>query len=483
LPAARLHASFARSGSVLLLGVIIACGFTLRLYGLDRESAWLDEAYSITLARGGLAEVFYQARLDVHPPLYYVLLTAWLSVLEPTVWAARLLSVLFSTLAIVAGYAAARVLTSPSTALTTAALLAVSVFQIEFAQEARMYALLTLLATTSTIGFIGLFADAQSRRPALLLYTASASALAYTQVYGLFVVTAQAATVLVDLAVRRRAALAAAFPWLGAMAAALLAFVPWLPTFTWQVSLVQTRFWIAEPEPSGLLAAFERYAGSAELLPIAGAVAVVGLFALLRPQPAAPPRPALAFVLPWLAGPIVIPFALSVLATPIFLPKYTIAASVPFAILVAAGLQALPWRLLRVAASLALIAALMRPLPAYYDTPGKDGWREAVASVEALAASDDAVVLYPYFNTIAFDLYRTRADILVRPFALFDAPPPRDGWPTTVRRATAGRGRVWLVALHADTSSAPVVDALTAEHRLFAHLVRQKIEIFGFERR
>lgn len=482
MPVARTSIRVARPGSALLLAVIVAGGFALRICALDRESAWLDEAFSLTLARGGLAEVFYQTRLDVHPPLYYILLTGWLTLFDPSVWAARLFSAVVGTLVIVVACAAALKLTSRATALTTAALLAVSVFQIEFAQEARMYALLTLLATASTIGFVGLFAPPPRRHGALLLYTIATAALVYTQVYGLFIVAGQAATLLVDVILRRRAAVPAAFSWLGAMAVTFLAFVPWLPTFTWQVSLVQTRFWIAEPEPAGLLATFERYAGSPELLPFVGVAALAGVFTLARRQPSDPPRPALLFILPWLAGPIAIPFLLSLVGTPIFLPKYTIAASVPFAILVAAGLQALPWWPVRAAATVALVAALTQPLPAYYETARKDGWREAVASVEALAAPDDAVVLYPYFNTIAFDIYRTRDDLLVRPFALFDSPPPRDGWPATIRRATAGRDRVWLVTLDADTSSAPVVEALAEERRLRVHIVRQKIAIFGFDR-
>lgn len=468
--------------SALLLALIVAGGGALRVHGLDAESAWLDEAFAIGIARAGLDEVLYETRLDVHPPLYYVLLTGWLVLFDGSVWSARLLSVVCSLGVLVAAYVAGARLLSRETGLVAAALLAVSVFQIEFAQEARMYALLTLLAAVATITFRRLF-EPEPPLPAFLLYTAATTAMIYTHVYGLFVVAGQIAAAGVDLAWHRRAAVPAAFALLAACALAFAAFLWWLPVFTWQVDLVQTRFWIEAPEPTGFVASFRRYAGSPELLRLLGPIAVIGLVRLMyRSAPGLSRRP-LFFVLPWLAAPIAFPFLLSLIDTPIFLSKYTIPASVPFAILVAAGLTALPWRRLRIAAVAALVVLSLRLLPAYYAVPAKDGWREAVATLEALAEPGDAVVLYPYFNRIAFDFYVSRDDLQVRPLALYTEPPPVDGWEPTIRRATGGRPRVWLVALAFDSSKAPVVEAFGRRYLLRTHQVRQKIEIFGFDRR
>lgn len=468
--------------SAALLALLVAAGAALRLHALGRESAWLDEAFSFTLARGGLEEVFYEARLDVHPPLYYVLLTGWFTLVDPSIRAARLLSVACSLATLVAAYAAALRLTTRATALLATALLAVSVFQVEFAQEARMYALLTLLATLSMLGFMRLF-DRVPRPGGFLLYTVATALMAYTQVYGLFVLAAQGLAVAANLAWRRTAALPATFAWLAAMSLVFAAFLAWLPEFTWQVALVRTRFWIAEPEPTGFIAAFRSYAGSTTLLQILAPLAVVGAVALAWRPSAVLARPPLFFLLPWLLGPIVFPFVLSLVGTPIFLPKYTIPASVPFAILAASGVMALPARPLRGLAAAVVLVLALEPLPAYYATPTKDGWREAASVVEAQARADDAVVLYPYFNAIAFEVYRQRAELQVRPLAAYGPPPPADGWPVTLERATAGRNRVWLVTLRADRSSAPVVEALGRTHVLRQHQVRQKIEIFRFDRR
>jgi mannosyltransferase len=464
------------------LALILVTGAVLRLRGLDAESVWLDEAFSIGIARAGLDEVLYETRLDVHPPLYYILLHAWTLVAGGSAWSARLLSVVFSLGILVAAHVVGTRLAGRTTGLATAALLAVSVFHIEFAQEARMYTQLTLLATLSTYGFIRLFDG--PRLGWFLFYAAATSLMTWTHVYALFIIGAQGLTIAADLAWRRRAALDAAGRWIAAQALVFAAFLPWLPVFTWQVSLVQTAFWIAEPEPMGFLAAFRTYTGSDALLRALLPLVAWGVFRLARPGPAPSfTRPPLFFLLPWLAGPILFPFVLSLVGSPIFLPKYTIAASVPFALMAAAGIARLPFALVRVAVLTACVVVSARTLPAYYDVPTKDGWREALPVVESLAAPGDAVVVYPYFNKIAFDFYRERHDLQVRPFPLFTAPPPEDGWPVTFTRATAGRSRIWLVALAADPTSQVVVEELRRHFALTSRQVRQKIAIYQFDRR
>ncbi len=468
--------------AIVALVIIVVTGAALRLRGLTAESAWLDEAFAIGIARAGLGEVLYETRLDVHPPLYYILLSGWTMLGGGSVWSARLLSVVFSLGTLVATHMVGTQLAGRAAGLTAAALLAVSVFHIEFAQEARMYAQLTLLATFSTLGFIRMF-DTSARRW-FIFYVVVTTLMTYTHVYAAFIIGAQAFTVLVDVAWRRAPAVEVLGRFIAAQALVFAAFLPWLPVFTWQVSLVQTSFWIAAPEPMGLLEAFRTYTGSDDLLHVLLPAIAWGMYRLARrPATPAPPRPALVFLLPWLAGPIVFPFVLSLVGSPIFLPKYTIAASVPFAILAAAGIAGLPFRLVQAAALAACVALSARTLPAYYDVQTKDGWANAVPVVEALARPDDAVVVYPYFNTIAFNFYRQRDDLQVRPFPLFTAPPPEDGWPVTFERATAGRDRIWFVTLAADPTAQVALEHLRADFELTSHQVRQKVALYRFDRR
>ena len=83
-------------GPRLLLAVLLIAGAALRLHHLATESLWLDEAYSITIARLGPAHIVEMTAEDVHPPLYYFLLYGWISLWGSTEWDARLLSAAFS---------------------------------------------------------------------------------------------------------------------------------------------------------------------------------------------------------------------------------------------------------------------------------------------------------------------------------------------------------------------------------------------------
>ena len=120
----------------LLVILIVAAG-GLRVLHLGTESLWLDEAISVTIANDSFARIVDEAAKDVHPPFYYFLLRVWLLAAHPTEAGARLLSVLLGLLLIVSAYALARRLAGRGAALVTAALLALSPFQIQFAPPSQ----------------------------------------------------------------------------------------------------------------------------------------------------------------------------------------------------------------------------------------------------------------------------------------------------------------------------------------------------------
>lgn len=66
----------------VLAFVLVALGFGLRLFHLDAQSFWYDEACSAAIAKGTLAQIVSNRFLDVHPPLYYLLLHWWKAISE-----------------------------------------------------------------------------------------------------------------------------------------------------------------------------------------------------------------------------------------------------------------------------------------------------------------------------------------------------------------------------------------------------------------
>jgi len=84
---------------------LIALSFALRLYHLNAQPIWWDEAISIHLATSPLADLLADRAAHVHPPLYFLLLKAWVILAGPTAFSVRFLSAWFNTLLVPAVYA------------------------------------------------------------------------------------------------------------------------------------------------------------------------------------------------------------------------------------------------------------------------------------------------------------------------------------------------------------------------------------------
>ena len=116
--------------------VILLVAFILRLAYLGGKSLLLDEAFAVWLAGRPLAEI-WNATNENHPPLYYVVLQAWMNLGKSEV-VIRSLSVLASMIGLALLYVLARRLFDRKVALLSVALLALAPLDLWFAQEARM---------------------------------------------------------------------------------------------------------------------------------------------------------------------------------------------------------------------------------------------------------------------------------------------------------------------------------------------------------
>ncbi len=124
------------------LGLLVCCitvGGLLRVWTINHNSLWFDEVFSRnvavvgdipTIAINGVAG-------DVHPPLYFMLLDAWVRITGDSVVALRWLSALLIMLAMPAVYHLGRLLFNEQAGLFALALCVLSPFQIYYAQEAR----------------------------------------------------------------------------------------------------------------------------------------------------------------------------------------------------------------------------------------------------------------------------------------------------------------------------------------------------------
>lgn len=162
----------ARAAWPVLLVTAVALG--LRFYRLDFQSMWWDEGISLYLAGQGLNALVFAKdfSLDLHPPLYHILLAAWTAVVGPDVFSARALSALLGAANVPLLWLLVRRLAGETAAVVAAGLLAVSPLHVFYSQEARMYSLVPLLATLSLLAFVWLLAarDRRARLTAAVAY-------------------------------------------------------------------------------------------------------------------------------------------------------------------------------------------------------------------------------------------------------------------------------------------------------------------------
>jgi mannosyltransferase len=148
-----------------LVIIITLIGGFLRVLLLDHKGMWLDETFSVWLVNHSVVDMLqWMIKIDQHPPLYYLLLHYWIALNGDTPYYARLLSALFGAGTIPIIYLIGKRMSGAVMGLVAAVFLALSPFNIYYAQETRMYTLLTFNAAVAIYALVRLLTDSRSVR-------------------------------------------------------------------------------------------------------------------------------------------------------------------------------------------------------------------------------------------------------------------------------------------------------------------------------
>src|SRR3954470_19891138 len=175
------------------LALLTLAALALKLFRIDAASYWADELFSVFWVRESLgflwsAEAF---EIETTPPLYYTLLKPWAAAFGSGELAIRSFSAVLSAAAIPLVWRLAREFAGPGTALLAAAIFALNPMQMQFAQEARTYALLPPLYVLALLGLVLSCRAAPARRDgALALYGVAALGLVYAHATSAFTLAA-----------------------------------------------------------------------------------------------------------------------------------------------------------------------------------------------------------------------------------------------------------------------------------------------------
>lgn len=348
-----------------LAGAAVVTAAFLRLWSVGGKSLWLDELFSVRVARreswAGLAE---ELSGDVHPPLYFALLRLWAAVAgdHDALW--RLPSAVAGIAAVAVTAVLALRLAGPVAGAAAAWIVAVLPMAVDLDREARGNSLLTLFCVAAA-AVAAAPQPTPSRRVALAALCAAAL---WTHPFGLFFVLGLLVWIAADEPDRRPRALAAGL--------GLLSIAPWGVVLAGQAAAFADHPWYVEPSVDSLgwlwPSLTADLTGPAVLLAAAVAAGLAG---------GAPP--ALRLLLAMVGAVILLPQVVSYVAAPILRPR-NIAPLVPIvAVAAASGLAALR-RPLVAPATAVLVATLA--IPAWrveVAGPAEEQWREAAEALRS----------------------------------------------------------------------------------------------------
>lgn len=227
-------------------------GLALRLIGLSSRPLWYDEAFAVLFSAKGPSAMLYGTlsqqggvAADVHPIFYYTLLWLWQSLFGDSPVAVRGLSVLLGLGVVILGFVVARRLFGERTAWVAGILLACAPFQVHYAQEARMYALLALALLGATLAVWRALERGRAVDWVLFGGLAAAAQYAHNLAF-VYLVPLSLTPVLMR---RWRSALALG----GAGLLALALYAPWLASLPSQLARIEWAYWIPRPGATELV--------------------------------------------------------------------------------------------------------------------------------------------------------------------------------------------------------------------------------------
>jgi uncharacterized membrane protein len=360
--------------------IIAAIAALAAAWQIDRKPIWLDEAVSWDMASRPPADLAAKTAADIHPPLYYLVLSVWAGAFGDSLTGLRSLSAVATIGSAVLLYLLARRWLERGTALFAAVAYAISPHTIYFAQEARMYALAALLVLAATVSYRRWLESGATRTADVIAYGITAAAAMYTH----YATALALAAIAAHLVFVYRPGWPAVLRWIAANLGAALIYLPWMPTAAAQIFRGQA--W----RQAVTLADLPRYAVEAvfqlefglyqfphfgvwpyAFVAALAAAAIYGIVLALR-RTAASRREQDWFLVLMVVAPLVLALFAQLRSGYLSLPRY-LAYLLPFVVLLLARGLTTAFRPAAGAAAIVALAGLQLPaLRHYYAQPTRD---------------------------------------------------------------------------------------------------------------
>ncbi|MBC7546909.1 glycosyltransferase family 39 protein [Candidatus Saccharibacteria bacterium] len=373
-------------------------------FALIHQSLRLDESQSLWQSSHTIAGLLHTVALDVHVPLYHLVLHYWIFYFGNSVVAIRLLSLIFFLATVPVIYFISRRLLSVRWSLFVVILFSFSPFLSWYGNEARMYTLLLLLSALNQLFFMRILKNGKG----WFWYGLSAIIGAYSHYFFLFNLAAQGIYYLLNRKQFKQGTFKRVMI-VGAMV--LLALGPWLYYVYTLGSASGTRPNLPIPSTidffnvySQFIFGFQSNAVNTVLL---SAWPVVMLLALVAVRRSRGLTPELSFIAAMSIVPVLLAYAASLLITPFFLSRYMIISVAPLLIL-------LVWLFSKYSRRIAVFVATLLIIGTGFTsfiqatssaTPVKEDYKATASDINSVIQPQDLVVLSAPFTIYPFEYY------------------------------------------------------------------------------
>jgi mannosyltransferase len=220
--------------AIAIVSALLGLSMALRTTAIHAPF-WIDEGLSVGIASHDFLDIPGVLRLDGSPPLFYMALHVWMSIFGDGQATTHAMSLGFALAAVPLAFFGAQSLFGRRAAIIAATLAATNPFLTYYAQETRMYSLVSLEALLVAIALTQVFVF--RRRGWIPPLWLSLTAVMYTHNWGLFLavgsVVALAPVWRATAAADRRPLVRDAVLTYGLVG---LAYLPWVPTLLSQAA-------------------------------------------------------------------------------------------------------------------------------------------------------------------------------------------------------------------------------------------------------
>lgn len=406
----------------ILLGVILGLAIILRFYNLGTESYWIDEMSTVVEGQESLPQLLSSGRLD-QPPAYYLLFHFWIKVLGTEEVSTRAFSVIAGLIAIFLLFLIGSKLFGKDVGLISAFLMAISEYQIYYSQQARFYSYFELTVLLSFLFFI--LALEKKQFIYFFLYALANALMMYAHTHGTFIIIAQSIYLIIYWRKYRHVFL----PWLTTQFIFVILVSPYFYPLIFGAGGVESAVdknigGIPLPSTSDPIRSIYRFMFSARgerswaMMALNYSIAAIFLLVSMwvysikntninsllislsntwseTKQFLVLHASKVIFLICWLGLPIILPFILSFLLTPIYLDRYVISASPAFYLILAIVMVNIRKIIPTWAMICALIIMIFPSLFYYYSRDVHEQWQQVANYVQENSMGNDVIVFAP----------------------------------------------------------------------------------------